>query len=213
MVLPPEVVVGGVRHLGLSADRGRVAFRRCGRAPPPRCSVAGRRWWARAGLRRGRPPSTWRTASATGSRSGRRSHPLPSGPRPNWLDFCLPLGGLGKHDERVGGFPFGDDGGTASQRWREPLDAWLAQAAVMVFAATPYDYAPWWGSRCPAKTWRTVPGARSSRPLCPPASAALPTVPSPDGISGDRADFHAPVGHPALSWGHGCSCDGVAFPD
>ena len=58
---------------------------------------------------------------------------------------------------------------------------------------------PWWGSRYPAKSWKTVPGTRSSRPLCPTASAALPTVTSPDGISGDRADFHAPVGHPALS--------------
>lgn len=58
----------------------------------------------------------------------------------DWLDFCLPLGGLEESDERVGAFPF-DDGGGHSQRWREPLDAWLASLAAEVFRVVSFEYA------------------------------------------------------------------------
>ncbi|WP_432834097.1 hypothetical protein [Dactylosporangium sp. CA-092794] len=51
-----------------------------------------------------------------------------------WLTLNLPLGALGRVDRRVGAFPFGDDGGPVSLRWRHPLDAWLGTVADAVHA-------------------------------------------------------------------------------
>lgn len=41
----------------------------------------------------------------------------------DWLVFYLPMGALNRADNRVGGFPFGDDD---SMSWRRPIDDWLA---------------------------------------------------------------------------------------
>ena len=59
----------------------------------------------------------------------------------DWLDLCVPLGALGRLDPRVGGFPFGDDGGPAAHDWRRPLDDWLAQLARQVHSAAPFRLA------------------------------------------------------------------------
>ncbi|ONH21904.1 hypothetical protein [Pseudofrankia asymbiotica] len=59
----------------------------------------------------------------------------------DWLDFYLPLGALADHDPRVGGFPFGDDGGNISRAWREPIDTWLANVATAVHEGVRYRYA------------------------------------------------------------------------
>jgi hypothetical protein len=56
----------------------------------------------------------------------------------DWLDFYLPLGALGDSDSRVGGFPFGEDGGASSRRWREPLDEWLRAVGADVYARVPF---------------------------------------------------------------------------
>jgi hypothetical protein len=52
---------------------------------------------------------------------------------PDWLTFYFPLGALARVDRRVGGFPFGPDGGQVSLAWRSPLDSWLAQIADEIF--------------------------------------------------------------------------------
>ncbi|WP_157845330.1 hypothetical protein [Pseudofrankia saprophytica] len=59
----------------------------------------------------------------------------------DWLDFYIPLGALADHDPRVGGFPFGDDGGDVSRAWREPIDAWLADVGASVHESVRYRYA------------------------------------------------------------------------
>jgi hypothetical protein len=47
----------------------------------------------------------------------------------DWLDACIPLGGL----EQSGGYPFGDDDELAASRnWREPLEQALADLALRV---------------------------------------------------------------------------------
>jgi hypothetical protein len=56
----------------------------------------------------------------------------------DWLDFYLPLESLGRHDPRIGGFPFGSE---PSRTWREPLNAWLTQLARDLFAEVPFRYA------------------------------------------------------------------------
>lgn len=59
----------------------------------------------------------------------------------DWLDFCLPTVALGALDTRLGGFPFGDDGGPASLVWRWPLDDWLAGLGRAIYAAVPFRLA------------------------------------------------------------------------
>lgn len=59
----------------------------------------------------------------------------------DWLDFYLPLGALGRHDPRVGAFPFGDDGGAVSRSWRDPLHQWLNRIGEETFNAVPFLYA------------------------------------------------------------------------
>jgi hypothetical protein len=52
---------------------------------------------------------------------------------PDWLTLYLPLGALARVDRRVGGFPFGPDGGPASLTWRASLNRWLAGLVNEVF--------------------------------------------------------------------------------
>lgn len=51
----------------------------------------------------------------------------------DWLTFYLPIGALARTDRRVGGFPFGPDGGPNSLAWRAPLDEWLSALAGSIF--------------------------------------------------------------------------------
>jgi hypothetical protein len=55
---------------------------------------------------------------------------------PDWLDFYIPLGALGRIDSRVGGYPFGDF--AESLEWRRQLDDWLADLGRRVYANVPY---------------------------------------------------------------------------
>lgn len=50
----------------------------------------------------------------------------------DWLDLCLPMGALERVDDRIGGYPFGED---RSLDWREPIDAWFFRIASNVFEA------------------------------------------------------------------------------
>jgi hypothetical protein len=60
---------------------------------------------------------------------------------PDWLDFYLPVGALGRADGRVGGFPFGADGEATSLRWRLPIDDWLAEVGRQVYEQVDYRMA------------------------------------------------------------------------
>jgi hypothetical protein len=51
----------------------------------------------------------------------------------DWLNLYLPMGALARTDPRVGGFPFGAEGGPSSLSWRGPLDAWLADVGAQVY--------------------------------------------------------------------------------
>jgi hypothetical protein len=51
----------------------------------------------------------------------------------DWLTLYLPLGALARVEWRVGGFPFGPDGGPVSLAWRASLDTWLAGLVTEVF--------------------------------------------------------------------------------
>lgn len=57
------------------------------------------------------------------------------------LTLGLPLGCLARLDNRVGAFPFGDDGGPISLRWRQPLDSWLAEVAEQVRRSVGFELA------------------------------------------------------------------------
>lgn len=60
----------------------------------------------------------------------------------DWVGLYVPLGALARADERVGGFPFGDDGyGPATLLWREPVDRWLEAIGRAVFEVVPFEYA------------------------------------------------------------------------
>ncbi len=59
----------------------------------------------------------------------------------DWLDFYIPLGALGQTDKRVGGFPFGHDGGPESLEWRRPIDSWLADVGSRVAEVVPFEFA------------------------------------------------------------------------
>lgn len=53
----------------------------------------------------------------------------------DWLDFCLPLGGLGQALPNARGYPFSDDTGRS---WRQPLDDWLAEIGRHLFEQVPF---------------------------------------------------------------------------
>jgi len=59
----------------------------------------------------------------------------------DWLDPSIPVGVLAKSDRRVGGFPFGPDGGPPSLAWRLPIDAWFASLAAQVRQVTGFKQA------------------------------------------------------------------------
>ena len=48
---------------------------------------------------------------------------------------------LGRLDARVGGYPFGPDGGLVSLAWRRPVDDWLIGIARQVARACPFRMA------------------------------------------------------------------------
>ena len=51
---------------------------------------------------------------------------------PNGVSLWFPLGALARVEDRVEGFPFGDDRRGSSLPWRRPLDGWLAEVAQKV---------------------------------------------------------------------------------
>lgn len=53
----------------------------------------------------------------------------------DWLDFCLPLGGLSRVLPRIGGYPFSGDSG---RNWRKPLDCWLAEIGQQLWEQVPF---------------------------------------------------------------------------
>jgi hypothetical protein len=57
----------------------------------------------------------------------------------DWLTLGLPLGALARVDRRIGGFPFGADGGSASLAWRIHLDNWLAHVGMEIFKQVPFQ--------------------------------------------------------------------------
>jgi hypothetical protein len=54
----------------------------------------------------------------------------------DWVDLGLPLGALGRVDDRVGPYPFGNT--SVSGSWRGPVDDWLAGVAQRLYAAVPF---------------------------------------------------------------------------
>ncbi|WP_328603151.1 hypothetical protein OG943_24015 [Amycolatopsis sp. NBC_00345] len=61
---------------------------------------------------------------------------------PDWLDFYLPLGALGRAEPRVDAFPFPfeGEGALAHLAWRRPIDDWLAEVGRQVHAAAGFSY-------------------------------------------------------------------------
>jgi hypothetical protein len=57
----------------------------------------------------------------------------------DWLDLCLPMGGLARVEVRVGAYPVGDIEGSLA--WRRPIDDWFATIGRAVFDAAPFRYA------------------------------------------------------------------------
>ena len=56
------------------------------------------------------------------------------------LSFYMPLAALARIDPRIQGFPFGG-GGAVSLDWRGPIDHWLAELAIRVWAEAPFQFA------------------------------------------------------------------------
>ncbi|MEV0394190.1 hypothetical protein [Polymorphospora rubra] len=54
------------------------------------------------------------------------------------VELYLPLGALARVDRRIGGYPFDGRSGVESLTWRAPLDRWLAEVAVTVYADVPF---------------------------------------------------------------------------
>ncbi|MFK3980598.1 hypothetical protein ACI2K4_09520 [Micromonospora sp. NPDC050397] len=57
------------------------------------------------------------------------------------IQLYLPLGALARLDHRIGGYPFDQRSGVESLAWRAPLDRWLADVAVAVYADVPFQRA------------------------------------------------------------------------
>ncbi|MEV6849314.1 hypothetical protein [Actinoplanes sp. NPDC051411] len=59
---------------------------------------------------------------------------------PDWLDFYLPLGALGRAEPRSNEHMVGDpSSGSASLAWRRPIDDWMAGLGVRVYAAAGFQ--------------------------------------------------------------------------
>jgi hypothetical protein len=83
----------------------------------------------------------------------------------DWLDLSLPLGALGRVDQRVGAYPFDDQDG--SIEWRRSLDDFFVDIVRTVAAAVSFRYAvigcevsgdrAWesFGERPPTERWAT----------------------------------------------------------
>jgi hypothetical protein len=54
----------------------------------------------------------------------------------DWLVFFMPPAALGDVEPRVGGYPFGGEGGSLA--WRAPLDEWLASLGQIVMRTSPF---------------------------------------------------------------------------
>lgn len=58
---------------------------------------------------------------------------------PDWLDFYLPLGALGRAEPRSNEHMVGDPGNSsASLIWRRPIDDWLADLGAQVYSAVDF---------------------------------------------------------------------------
>lgn len=58
---------------------------------------------------------------------------------PDWLDFYLPLGALGRAEPRSNEHMVGDpDRSSASLTWRRPIDDWLAGLGARVYTAADF---------------------------------------------------------------------------
>jgi hypothetical protein len=96
---------------------------------------------------------------------------------PDWLDFYLPMAALSITDPRVGGFPFGDDGGPQSLSWRRPIDDWLVDVAQRVYSDVAYRLALV-GFETSGKTYaevleRGVPDIREEAYVLPDEAGSL----------------------------------------
>ncbi|MFI5931760.1 hypothetical protein [Actinoplanes sp. NPDC051494] len=61
---------------------------------------------------------------------------------PDWLCFYLPIGALGRAEQRmVGSYPYEREGDPPSIGWRAPIDAWLAGVAREVYATVGFRLA------------------------------------------------------------------------
>ena len=60
---------------------------------------------------------------------------------PDVLSFYLPQAALARVDQRIRGFPFGDEGGAVSLLWRRPIDDWFAELATRAYAEAPFQLA------------------------------------------------------------------------
>ncbi|MFG2058921.1 hypothetical protein ACGFI9_33355 [Micromonospora sp. NPDC048930] len=58
---------------------------------------------------------------------------------PDWLDFYLPLGALGRAEPRSNEHMVGDPGSSSvSLAWRRPIDDWLADLGARVYTAVDF---------------------------------------------------------------------------
>jgi hypothetical protein len=59
----------------------------------------------------------------------------------DWLHVYIPLAAISSVEDRVGAFPFGDDGGAVSLIWRAPFDAWFTGLAEFINGVIPFGLA------------------------------------------------------------------------
>jgi hypothetical protein len=148
----PDNWVGGFYELAL--ELGPADDERLEAAISAVCTHTGAVGWYAVGDRRPvaaeRLPCTWESIARHGQLRG--TVQLPRGEQvvcglvvvreeggsyePDWLDFYIPLGALGRIDSRVGGYPFGDF--AESLQWRRPFDDWLADLGRRVYEEVPF---------------------------------------------------------------------------
>jgi hypothetical protein len=148
----PDNWVGGFYELAL--ELGPSDDERLEAAIRAVCTHTAAVGWYAVGDRRPvaeeRLPCTWESIARHGQLRG--TVQLPSGEQvvcglvvvreeggsyePDWLDFYIPLGALGRIDSRVGAYPFGDF--AESLQWRRPFDDWLADLGRRVYEEVPF---------------------------------------------------------------------------